>query len=106
MINKEILGKHLKELRIQQGWTQEAFAEKCNISSVYVSQIERGVSIPSLDLVVTFSDVLDISIDSLLNHKVIGDCELSSEINELINSVPGKKFQLLDLCSAIAKLLK
>ncbi|MEQ9265042.1 MAG: helix-turn-helix transcriptional regulator [Balneolaceae bacterium] len=41
------IGRTVKELREQAGLTQEELAAKCETSSVYISEIERGIKNPS-----------------------------------------------------------
>jgi len=52
--------RHLKKL------TQAQLAEKADISVQFMGNLERGVSIPSLETIVTLSYELDVSIDQLL----------------------------------------
>jgi transcriptional regulator with XRE-family HTH domain len=41
-------GGRVRELRVQAGLSQEAFAHACKLDRTYVSGIERGVRNPSL----------------------------------------------------------
>ena len=36
------LGRRVAELRVSRGWTQEQFAERCELSTRYIQAIERG----------------------------------------------------------------
>jgi transcriptional regulator with XRE-family HTH domain len=49
------IGKKVRELRKEQGLTQEALAQKANISRVTLGKLERGqmgaVSIKTLDVI-------------------------------------------------------
>ena len=36
------LGKRLKKLREQKGWSQEEFAAKCGVHRTYMGSVERG----------------------------------------------------------------
>ena len=45
MAKKDILvkfGQHLRELRQEACWSQEAFAEQCEMDRTYIDGIERG----------------------------------------------------------------
>lgn len=44
-------GERLRELRNEKRLTQEALAEKCDISVEFISNIERGVNAPSFDVI-------------------------------------------------------
>ena len=45
---KTKFGKHLKNLRVKQGLTQEELADKAGMHFTYIGQIERGLRNPSL----------------------------------------------------------
>ena len=47
---KKLLGKRIKELRTQRGWTQEKFAEYINITLRQLARIEAGESLTSDNL--------------------------------------------------------
>jgi transcriptional regulator with XRE-family HTH domain len=47
---RQQLGQRLKHLRRVRGYTQERLAERIDISSKYLSSIERGAENPTLDL--------------------------------------------------------
>lgn len=46
---KEKVGKRIKELRLQQGMSQEEFAFKCNLDRTYITSLERGKRNVSLE---------------------------------------------------------
>lgn len=39
---KEKVGKRIKQLRTQQGLSQENFAFKCELDRTYITSVERG----------------------------------------------------------------
>ena len=39
---KEKVGQRIKELRTQQGLSQEEFAFKCDLDRTYITSLERG----------------------------------------------------------------
>jgi XRE family transcriptional regulator, regulator of sulfur utilization len=39
---RKMLGKRIRKLRDQQGWSQEEFADMCGINRSYMGRIERG----------------------------------------------------------------
>jgi len=49
MKEKQLLGRRIKRLRSQLGLTQDALAERVQISPKYLSNIERGRENPTLD---------------------------------------------------------
>ncbi len=54
------LGTTLRKLREQKGWSQEEFADRCNIHRTYVSQLERGLKSPTMRLLWTLCECLSI----------------------------------------------
>ena len=59
------LGKELSRKRRERKLTQDQIAELMRTSPNHVSRIERGISHPSLDLIVRWSTVLGLSLDAL-----------------------------------------
>lgn len=55
---KELFGTRIKHLREGKGWTQEFLAEKMDISTNYLSSIERGKENPTFDMLVKLSGAL------------------------------------------------
>ena len=70
------LGRRIRKQRTQRGWTQEALAERINVSTSFVGHVERGTRKASLETLVAMANVLDVSLDYLLsgsmNSSVIG----------------------------------
>ena len=60
------LGKRISNFRNASGLTQEQFGEKLNMSRKHISQVEAGISRPSLETVVEIANFLGISADDLL----------------------------------------
>ena len=60
------LGKRISNFRNASGLTQEQFGEKLNMSRKHISQVEAGISRPSLEAVVEIANFLGISADDLL----------------------------------------
>jgi len=43
-------GDVIKQQRLAQGFSQEAFARRCGIHRTYMTHIERGMKMPSIDV--------------------------------------------------------
>lgn len=52
-----LIGKKLKNLRIEKGLTQEELGERTDLSKGYISQLERDLSVPAID---TFFAILEV----------------------------------------------
>ena len=61
----EKAGKRLKELRSQQGWTQQQLAEKASISVAFLSFIEQGRRKGSLQTYANLSKALGLELSEL-----------------------------------------
>ena len=63
---KTILGKRLKELREERGFTQKQFSELLHINSVTYLHYEKEQREPPLSLLADFAKFYDVSVDYLL----------------------------------------
>ncbi len=59
-------GKLIKELRIENGFTQKELAEKLNISTAAISKWENGKGFPDISIIEPLSAELGISITELI----------------------------------------
>ncbi|WP_261467565.1 helix-turn-helix domain-containing protein [Serratia fonticola] len=62
---KLLFGQRVRELRLQQGMSQEAFADKCGLDRTYISGIERGVRNPTLEVINIIANGLSVELDTL-----------------------------------------
>lgn len=60
----------LLNLRTQYGYSQEALAEKLNVSRQAISKWELGTTLPETDKVITISEFFDVSTDYLLKDNI------------------------------------
>lgn len=60
----------LYNLRTQYGYSQEALAEKLNVSRQAISKWELGTTLPETDKMIVISDFFDVSIDYLLKENI------------------------------------
>ena len=67
-------GDKLKLLRTQNGMTQEAFAEKLNVSRSAIAKWEANNGMPEISSLKIISQVFRVSLDELLNDEK-GICE-------------------------------
>lgn len=66
MQEAQLFGRRLRELRKARGLTQEALAESADLSGNYVSDLELGLKVPSLTILVRLSQALDVATPDLL----------------------------------------
>lgn len=62
----EIFGAHLRELRTARGVTQARLAESARTSTPFISQLERGVTTPTLGMLLRLADALQCRPSELL----------------------------------------
>ena len=62
------LGSTIKRLREQKNLTQEQLAEKADIHTSYIGQIERGMRYPSLKILFKIADSLNVKIIDLFKE--------------------------------------
>jgi transcriptional regulator with XRE-family HTH domain len=62
----QLFGRRLRELRQSRDLTQEALAEAADLSGNYISDLELGLKVPSLTIIVRLSQALDIALGDLL----------------------------------------
>ena len=62
------IGKRLKQIRLNKGYTQEEFSEIIEISPAYYGKIERGCHGLSLEKLIMLHEKLDIDLSQLLKY--------------------------------------
>lgn len=55
----EIFGAHLRELRTTRGLTQAQLADSARTSTPFISQLERGITTPTLGMLLRLADALE-----------------------------------------------
>ncbi len=75
------IGKTIKDLRRDKNMTQEALAEKLNISVSAVSQWEMGKTMPDISMIPLLVDVFNVTSDELLG---INSEEVERRVEEYI----------------------
>jgi len=61
-------GIAMRQLREQQGWSQEGLAERSDLNRSYIGELERGQAIPSLLTLKKLALALNLSLANLLAH--------------------------------------
>lgn len=80
---KKIVGKRLKSIRLKQDLTIQELAERSKVSSNMISRIERGLTIPSVEILMKLAAVFDKSINYFV--------EEVTSTNEVVYSRPGHR---------------
>ncbi len=61
------LGQIIRTLRLQREVTGTELARRCNVTKGLISQIERGTTVPSLDVLVRIAKSLEVPVGQLLD---------------------------------------
>ena len=81
-----VISMNIKYFRKLKGLTQEKLAEKVEVSTVYISYLERGSKVPSLDLLAKIADALEVDPSLLLIQE---NDPTNLEIKKLVDTVSG-----------------
>lgn len=58
---KELVGKKVRSLRLKAEYSQENLAERCGIFRTYLSRIESGSANPSIVVLVSLANALNVN---------------------------------------------
>ena len=83
------IGETIASLRKKKGMTQNELAEKMNVTDKAVSKWERDLSCPDVNTISKLADVLDTSVDELLQakNKEYSNSKLKDLINVILKAV-------------------
>jgi len=80
---KKIVGKKLKAIRLKNDMTIQELAIRSQVSSNMISRIERGLTIPSIEILMKLARVFDKSVNYFV--------EEVNTTHEVVFSVPGRR---------------
>jgi len=105
IVNAKHIGKQIKKYREEKGIKQEKFAESVDLSSNYMSAIERGVKVPKLETFVRIANALSVSSDLLLSDVLdSGYVVKSSILSEGISKLsPQEQQKILHVVETMGK---
>jgi transcriptional regulator with XRE-family HTH domain len=64
--HRRLLGESVRDARKEAGFSQEKLAEKADLSTVFISRIERGVESPSVDNMLKIAKALRVRVSDLV----------------------------------------
>lgn len=79
------IGETISSLRKKKGLTQNELAEKMNVTDKAVSKWERDLSCQDVNTISRLAEVLDVSVEELLNAKE--QRKTNSKIKDLVNLI-------------------
>lgn len=93
-LDYEQIGKRIAKRRIKLGYRQAEVEEMAGIGYKYLSNIERGVSIPSLEVIMRISYALNTTPNEFLVGTANWEENTDKEAVQLICGLEGRKLEL------------
>ncbi len=93
-MNYELLGQRIRMYRKSKKYTLEQLAERLDVSTTFIGQIERATGKPSLETLVKIASVLEVSTDALLFDGLsekAGSSHFLKRVEELTSSFTQKE---------------
>lgn len=94
------IAERVKQLRQEHKWTQAGLAERLGIHQKQVSAYERGVNLPSTDILIKLADIFDVTLDYLAFESKGRPAKLNVQDRELL-----RRFEMVDTLSEKEKSL-
>ncbi len=86
MIDMASIGKIIQNLRNEKGLTQEQLAEKVELSTNYLSKVERGLCKLNVESFLKMAEVLDFTLEDFgINQK--NKSNINSEKEEILKLI-------------------
>lgn len=104
-MEKVTIGKRIREERLKKGYTQQEVAEKASICVVYLSEIERGIKMPSINSFIQILEALEVSADYILRGELTsGQTYIYDEIAQKLKKLtPAQRRTAADILDAYIK---
>jgi putative transcriptional regulator len=80
--NRRRLGQRVAQVRRERGWTQEALAERLDVSVRYLQAIEAGEENMTLDSLTQLALRLDLSLAELVKDVFVGRRSLATRTSD------------------------
>lgn len=108
MMDCQSIGARVRYHRKQNGLSQEQLAERTNTSNVHISYIERGKTVPSLEVLLSIANALSVSADDLLAGNLLSANTNSTEeeMDILFDCSQEESQILLESMKAIKQVLR
>ncbi len=100
------IGERVREHRALLGLTQAELAERSNLNTSYIGQIERGLREPSFKALWKIAGALNLSLSELLAEELKEEDLIKSEIHRLLDEwPPPQQHVILDIIRKFPSLL-
>ncbi|MDH5525392.1 MAG: helix-turn-helix domain-containing protein [Desulfobulbaceae bacterium] len=88
------IAERIRQLRQERHWTQAELAERLGIHQKQVSAYERGVNLPSTDILIKLAEAFDVTLDYLAFEAKGRPAKLNVQDRELL-----RRFEMVDTLS-------
>lgn len=101
-LNYFTLGQRIQKIRKRKHISQALLSAMIDKSSGYISYLERGTKIMSLETFASIANALEVSTDTLLNRQLVIATEISNSEAQRIfaDCTPYETYVLLDVLRA------
>lgn len=101
------LGKKIRLLRHQKGWSQEEVAKRLDISIPAFSKIETGITDINLSRLEQISALFEMSVVQLLTYnEVEQDQKIASELENVNKKLMDRETEVIDLQKKVIELFE
>lgn len=102
------IGRQVRRLRRQRGWSQARLAERADLSDTYISHIERATKQVSLNALLRLAAALKVTLDQLLSGSQPQDTgAYLPELQTLFQDCSLRERRiLLDIAGAVKEVLR
>lgn len=107
-IDFSLIGMRVKEVRKSHNITQAQLAEMTDLSVSYISHIETAHKKASLESLVRIADVLEVTVDEILNgNQLYNPTEYQTDIDLIISDCdPSEKRLMYELMQSMKNILR
>ena len=90
-----VMGQNIKQERVNQSLTQEQLSEQAGVSAVFLSQIENGRKVPSLETVYKIATCLGITLERAFKCDYVSTPNIDHRIERLLKDKNEDEKQML-----------
>lgn len=95
-IDYRVIGLRIKSARKAVGLTQETLAEQLDITVGYISQIERGITKPNLEMIASIASALNTEFAYFITGVNTDDARyMESELDERIRKLSARDREMV-----------
>ena len=107
-LNYYVLGQRIQKIRKNKRISQAVLSTMIDKSSGYISYLECGTKVMSLETFVSIANALEVSTDTLLNRQLAVATEISNSEAQRIfaDCSPYETYVLLDVLKALKESLR